>query len=53
MKFFCSCDFRFLIDAENYKEALEKGWDFIHINLPESFSTEGAELYCEELEESE
>lgn len=47
MKYLFNCDFYFEITANNYDEAIEKGWDFIHANLPESFSVEGAELLVE------
>ena len=48
MKYLFSCDFYFEITADNYDEAIKKGWDFIHSNLPESFSVEGAELFVED-----
>lgn len=44
MYYLFSCDFCFEIEADNYDEALKKGWDFIHANLPEDFDTEGSEL---------
>lgn len=51
MKFFCSVDVYFEIEAENQDEIFTKAWDFVHNNLPESFCTEGAEMYVEEVEE--
>lgn len=51
MRFFCSLDVCFDIEAESQDEALNKAWDFIHDNLPESFCTEGAEMYVEEIKE--
>ena len=50
MKFLCSLDVYFDIEAENQEKALTKGWDFVRDNLPESFCTEGAEMYIEEEE---
>ena len=47
-KYTFSCDFYFDVEADNYEEAITKGWDFINSNLPECFDTEGAELWCEE-----
>lgn len=44
MYYLFDCDFRFEIEADDYDKALEKGWDFIHTNLPEVFEIEGSEL---------
>ena len=44
MYYLFDCDFRFEIEADDYDKALEKGWDFIHANLPEDFDVEGSEL---------
>ena len=52
-KYTFSCEFYFDIEANNYEEAIEKGWNFIHSNLPECFDVEGAELYDETEDESE
>ncbi len=53
MRYTFSCDFYFNVEANNYEEAVAKGWDFIYSNLPECFNTEGAELWCEEKEGEE
>ena len=46
-KYTISCEFYFEIEADDYEEAVERGWDFIHSNLPECFDVEGAELWYE------
>ena len=51
MKFFCSLDVCFDVEAANQDEALNKAWDFVQSNLPESFCFEGAEMYIEGAEE--
>lgn len=44
MRYFMRFDTGFLIEANNHSEAFEKGWEFIHENLPEVFELDGSEL---------
>ena len=44
MRYFMRFDTGFLIEAEDHSEAMEKGWEFIHKNLPEDFEIECSEL---------
>jgi hypothetical protein len=44
MRYFMRFDTGFLIEANNHYEAFEKGWEFIHKNLPEDFEIDGSEL---------
>ena len=46
-KYTFSCEFYFDVEADNYEEAVTKGWNFIYSNLPECFDVEGAELWNE------
>ena len=47
MKYIFGCDFYFEVEANNYDEAIKKGWDFVHANLPKDFDVEGSELSLE------
>lgn len=46
MKYFLSCDFRFVIEANDDEKAIKKGWEFIRSNLPKCFDTESSEIIC-------
>lgn len=51
MKFLCSVDIYFEIEANDSEDKYEKAWDFIRDNLPDKFITEGSEVYLEEEDE--
>ena len=44
MRYWMQFNTGFLIEADNHADALKKGWDFIHENLPKDVDTECSEL---------
>lgn len=44
MKYILNMDCNFIIEADNEKEAINKGWDFVKEYLPNCFYTEGSEI---------
>lgn len=45
MQYIFGCDIYFIVDADNYEQAINKAWEKIYANLPECFNTEGSELW--------